>query len=401
MYQTLFQRALLTAVVLLSAAFSSAAAMAQSFQTIAPYAILYDMNTKSVLFEKDADKPVPPASLAKLMTAVVVFQEIAAGRLKLDDEMVVSANSWRKGGAVAGNSAMFLTPGQRPKLHELISGLIVASGNDAALTLAEGISGSEENFVKLMNERAKALGLKNSTFANPTGLPDPVQKVSVRDLLILSEYIIREHPDLYKYFALKEFTWGKTRQQNRNPLISSDPNADGLKTGNTEEAGFGLAGSTMVNGQRLIVVINGLKSATDRALEARKLLDWGYRNFEPHVLFNTGTTIGTAKVFGGSQNSVPLVASAEVKTLVPRGDLAKMSATITYVGPLKAPIAKNTEVARLKVRRGDIRVLDIPLLAGEDVTEGTLNQRAQDAAWEFVTSGVKRGFNKLFSRGQT
>jgi serine-type D-Ala-D-Ala carboxypeptidase (penicillin-binding protein 5/6) len=374
---------------------------AQSFQTAAPNAILYDVGTRSVLFEKDADKPVPPASLVKVMTAAVVFQEIASGRLKLDDEMTVSANAWRKGGAIAGNSAMFLTPNQRPKLSDLITGLVVASGNDAAITLAEGISGSEENFVALMNERGKAMGLRHSTFANPTGLPDAAQKVSVRDLMLVSDYIIREHPELYKFFAIKEMIWGKTKQQNRNPLLLSDAAADGLKTGNSDEAGFGLIGSSVVNGQRLIVIVHGLKTATDRSLEARKLLDWGYRSFEPRVLFNASAVLGVAKVYGGEAATIGVASLVDIRTLVPKGDLSKVTATIVYNAPLKAPIAKGAEIARLKVKRGDINVLDAPLVAVEAVNEGSLTQRARDGAWELVSTGFKRGFAKIMSKGAT
>jgi serine-type D-Ala-D-Ala carboxypeptidase (penicillin-binding protein 5/6) len=374
---------------------------AQSFQSAAPYAILYDVGTRSVLFEKDADKPVPPASLVKVMTAAVVFQELASGRLKLDDEMTVSANAWRKGGAIAGNSAMFLTPNQRPKLSDLITGLVVASGNDAAITLAEGISGSEENFVNQMNERGKAMGLRYSTFANPTGLPDPAQKVSARDLMLVSDYIIREHPELYKFFAIKDMIWGKTKQQNRNPLLLSDPTADGLKTGNSDEAGFGLIGSSLTNGQRLIVVVHGLKTATDRSLEARKLLDWGYRSFEPRVLFNSGSVLGVAKVYGGEVATIGVAPMLDIRTLVPKGDLSKVTATIIYNAPLKAPIAKGAEVARLKVKRGDINVLDAPLVAVDGVNEGSLTQRAKDGAWELISSGFKRGFAKIMSKGAT
>ncbi len=385
-------------LLLLAVLLAATHASAQSFQTSAPFAILFDVNTRSVLFEKDADKLNAPASLAKVMTAAVVFQEMAAGRLKPEDEMVVSAHAWRKGGAVAGNSAMFLTPGQRPKVSELITGLIVTSGNDAALTLAEGISGSEENFARLMNERAKEIGLKDSVFSNPTGLPDPAQRVTVRDLLVVSDYIIRTFPEQYKVFAIKEFTWGKTRQVNRNPLLASDPNADGLKTGNTDESGFGLIGSSVINGQRLIVVVNGLKTAVDRSVEARKLLDWGFRSFEGKALFTDGAEIAIAKVYGGAVSSVGLIAKGEVRTLVPRGDLSKVTATVTYRSPLIAPVQAGTEIAKLHVKRGEINALDIPLYAASEVPVGSLTQRAEDAVWELVSSGAKRAFAKLFPK---
>ena len=374
---------------------------AQSFQTTAPQAILYDVKTRSVLFERDADKPTPPASLVKIMTAAVVFQEIAKDRLKLDDEMVVSTFAWQKGGAVSGNAAMFLTPKQRPKIRELLTGLAVVSGNDAAITLAEGISGTEDNFSKLMNERAHDIGVKNSVFTNPTGLPDAAQHVTMRDMLVIADYIIRDFPELYKIFSIRDFTWGKTKQANRNPLLGTDPGADGLQTGNSIEGGYGLVGSSVLNGQRLIVAINGMKSVGDRAAEARKLLDWGFRSFEPRTLFAVGTIIDEAKVFGGDRASVGLVAKSDVETLVPRGDTSRMIASIVYRGPLKAPVAAGAEVARLRVKRGDIQAVDVPLYANADVGVGTLTQRASDGAWELMSGVVKRGVSKLFNRGQS
>ena len=385
-------------IALLSAA---APSQAQTFQSAAPQAILYDVNTRSVLFEKEADKPTPPASLVKVMTAAVVFEEIEKGRLKLDDEMVVSAYAWRKGGAVSGNAAMFLTPKQRPKISELISGLVVVSGNDAAITLAEGISGSEENFAKLMNQRARELGLKNSVFVNPTGLPDAGQAVSMRDLILLSDHLIRSYPQLYPFFAQKEFTWGKTKQTNRNPLLGSENGADGLQTGNSNEGGYGLVGSASLNGQRLILAVNGLKTAGDRAVEARKLLDWGFRSFEPFRLFRAGIVIDEAKVFGGTKASVGLIANQDISTLVPRGDAAKMVASISYRSPLIAPVMAGTEVARLKMRRGDIQALDVPLYAADDIERGSLTQRAADGAFELISGNLRRAVFKLFQRSQT
>ena len=379
----------------------SASAQAQSFQTAAPTAILFDVGTRSVLFEKEADKPTAPASLVKIMTAAVVFEEIAKGRLKLDDEMTVSTYAWQKGGAVSGNAAMFLTPRQRPKVSELIQGLVVESGNDAALTLAEGISGSEENFALLMNERAKQIGLRNSLFTNPTGLADPAQKTTMRDLMVIADTIIGTYPELYPFFSKPDFTWGKTRQVNRNPLIGTEPGADGLQTGNSTEGGFGLVGSAVQNGQRLIVAIHGLKTAPERAAEARKMLDWGFRNFEPRILFRAGSVIEEAAVFGGAQASVGLVSHRDVVALVPRGDAGKMAATITYLGPLAAPITKGAEIARLRVKRGDIQAVDVPLYAADDVPVGSLTQRASDGAWHLLRGSARRAFQKLTGKGQT
>jgi serine-type D-Ala-D-Ala carboxypeptidase (penicillin-binding protein 5/6) len=229
---------------------------------------------------------------------------------------------------------------------------------------------------------------------NATGMSDPLQKVTVRELAKLSLYVIETYPDLYKYFGLREFTWNKVRQQNRNPLIAMEIGADGLKTGNVEESGYGLAGSVVQNGQRLIVVVNGLKTAKDRAQEARKLIDWGFRSFEARELFAAGATVGDAKVFGGDRGSVGLKAKGPVRVLLPRGSSDKLVARIVYSGPLKPPVAAGTEVGRLKVNRGDIQALDVPLYAAEDVGTGTLQQRALDAMIEFGSGLIRRAFAK-------
>jgi len=390
----------LAALLCLRAAFGEPAA-AQSFQTAAPTAVLFDVATHSVLFEKEADKGTPPASLVKLMTALVVFEEIAKGRLALDDEMTVSVHAWQKGGAVSGNAAMFVIPRQKPKVGELLRGLSIVSGNDAALTLAEGISGSEENFARLMNERGRALGLSNSVFTNPTGLADPGQHVSMRDLIRIADRIIEDHPTLYPIFSEPEFTWGKTRQLNRNPLIGSEPGADGLQTGNSAEGGYGIVASAVRDGQRLIVAINGLKSAQERAQEARKMLDWGFRNFEPRLLFRAGEPIEAAKVYGGVQGVVDLVAAKDVIALVPRGDIGKMSAVIRYNGPLVAPVEKGAKVGILSVRRGDVAAVEVPVLTAAAIERGTLTQRAEDAIVELGMRAFRQAFQALFAKRQT
>jgi serine-type D-Ala-D-Ala carboxypeptidase (penicillin-binding protein 5/6) len=273
-------------------------ASAEGFQTIAPTAILLDADTQTILFEKNADELLAPASMAKLMTAEVVFSELKSGRLTLESEFPISEHAWRRGGAGSGGSSMFAKVNTSIRLEDLLRGLVVQSGNDAAIAIAEGISGTEENFAQLMNQHAAQIGLTKSTFRNATGYSDPNQKVTVRDLAKLALDIIDTYPDLYKMFGEREFTWNKIRQQNRNPLLVMEIGADGLKTGNLEESGFGLVGSAVQNGQRLIVVVNGMKTAKDRAAEARKLLDWGFRAFEPHQLFAEGQEIGEAKVFG-------------------------------------------------------------------------------------------------------
>ncbi len=358
-------------------------ARAQTFTTIAPYAMLMDADTRSVLFEKSADQLTSPASLAKIMTAEVVFNEIVQGRLSLEDTFVVSENAWRRGGANAGGSSMFAQLNSKLRIEDLIRGLVIQSGNDAAIVLAEGIAGSEEAFANRMTSRARQLGFEKLTFRNPWGKFDPEQKVTMREMALLSIHVIKTYPEYYKYFGEKEFTWNKIRQQNRNPLLTMDIGADGLKTGNIDDAGFGLVGSAVENGQRLVLAVNGLKTAKDRAAEARKLLSWGFRSFDARTIYNEGESVGAAKVYGGAKGEVPLMAIGPVKLLVPRGSGERMSGRIVYQGPLVAPIEEGAEVARLKVFRGNVLALDLPLRAAESVPVGSLTQRALDAGTEF------------------
>ncbi|MCA0424670.1 MAG: D-alanyl-D-alanine carboxypeptidase [Proteobacteria bacterium] len=370
-------------------------AVAQNFQSAAPQIVLMDAETGGILFDVGGDVPVTPASLVKLMTAEVIFREIDAGRLKLDDEFVTSENAWRRGGAPAGGSAMFLAPNSRPKISDLLQGLIVASGNDAAIVLAEGMSGSEATFANLMNERAQAIGLTRSSFRNATGWSDPGQRVTMRDMVRLADHIIRTYPEHYKIFAQREMLWNKVRQQNRNPLLTMDMGADGLKTGYLEESGYSLVGSAVQNGQRLIVAMSGLKTARDRQIEAKKIIDWGFRSFEIKTIFNGGAEVGEAKIHGGARDSVPLVTKADIRLPVPRGAADRMSARITYRGPILAPVATGAEVARIQVFRGNAKVLEAPLVTAADVPRGTLTQRATDGAVELGRSLIRNGFQRL------
>jgi D-alanyl-D-alanine carboxypeptidase (penicillin-binding protein 5/6) len=391
---SVFRRApIALAASALAAAFAAAPASAQSFQTLAPHAILMDFDTGTVLFEKAADELVAPASTAKTMAIEVIFNEMKQGRLSLDSEFVISENAWRRGGSASGGSAMFAKLNDRIKLADLLRGIIVQSGNDASIAVAEGIAGSEDNFATMMTRRARELGLPKSTFRNATGYHHPDQKVTARELALIASHIIETYPDLYKIFAEREFTWNKIRQQNRNPLLKFDIGADGLKTGYIEESGYGLVASAVQQGQRLVLVVMGLKSARDRENEARKLLEWGFRAFEARLLFAKGDVIGEAKVFGGSRN-VPLVAKKPVRLLFPRGTGERVAARIVYSGPLKPPVKEGTEVARLRVTRGDVQALDLPLYAGEDVGAGDLKQRAVDGLLEFGTGLVKRAFSR-------
>jgi D-alanyl-D-alanine carboxypeptidase (penicillin-binding protein 5/6) len=365
------------------------------FQTSAPHAILIDAETGTVLFEKAADEPTPPSSLAKLMTAEIIFKLITQGQLTRDTEMIISENAWRRGGAPSHTSSMFAPIHSRVRVEDLLRGLIIQSANDAAIALAEGVSGSERAFAVLMNKRARELGLVNSNFATATGLPEPSQKVSVRDLAKLAQHIIRTYPEFYPIYGEPEFTWNKIRQRNRNPLLPLNIGADGMKTGYTRDGGFGLVGSAVQNGLRLIVVVNGLKTAKDRANEAKKLLDWGFSGFEQRPLFVAGEVLGQARVFGGSQMSVGLVGPKAISMLIPRNNRERISAKIVYTGPVPAPIQEGQKIGTLKVFRGTNVALEVPLQAVESVDRGNLSRRAFDAASESVIGLARAGIAKI------
>jgi len=365
------------------------------FQTAAPYAILIEADSGTILFEKSADVPTPPSSMAKLMTAEVVFNELKQGRIKIDDEYLVSEDAWRRGGAPSHTSSMFAPIHSRVRVEDLLQGAIVMSGNDACIALAEGIAGNEPAFVATMNKRAHELGLTKSYFTNATGLPDPAQKVTVRELARLARHIIRTYPDFYRFYGEHEFTWNKIRQQNRNPLLTLNIGADGMKTGFTQEGGYGLVGSAVQNGTRLIVVVNGLKTAKDRADEARKILEFGYRGFEAKPLFAAGQTVGYAKLFGGASGSVALVGEGAIGVLMPKNTSERVTAKIVYSGPVPAPVKQGQQIGHLNVYRGDRAVAEVPLFAAESIERGNLPQRALDAASELVIGLFRSGPKKI------
>lgn len=352
-------------------AFLAVPVRAQSnFETKAKWAILMDANTNSVLFEKNANELMPPASMSKLMTLAVIFRSLKEGRLKLEDEFTASVNAWRKGGAPSGTSAMFVPLNKTATLGELLQGITVQSGNDACIIVAEGMSGSEEAFSDVMTEYARSIGLTQSTFRNSTGLPHPDHLVTARELAKLSLHIIREYPDYYPYFAQKEYRYRKHVFYNRNPLIYDDIGVDGLKTGYIKASGYGLVASGKQRGQRLVVVVNGLKSKNERRDEARKLLQWGFRSFKQWKLFDEGEIVGDALVWGGTQRYVNLQGKGDVSILLPRTASRKIKASIVYEGPLKPPIKKGDQVALLRVTAPNAAVNEVPLYATEDIGEG-------------------------------
>lgn len=366
-----------------------------TFQTSAPNAIVIEAQSDSALFEKNADQPVEPASLAKLMTLEYVFNEIVHGRLKLDDQFTISENAWRKGGAPSHGSTMFAAIHSQVSLGDLIQGIIVDSANDACMAIAEKLAGGEAAFGDMLTKRAREIGLMHSTFTNSTGYSDPGLRVTVRDLAELSRHLILAYPQFYPDFAQRDFTWNKIHQENRNPLLGMGISADGLKTGETPQAGYGLAGSAVQDDERLIVVLTGAKTDKERADEARKLLDWGFHNFQSRILFAAGRAVGSAKVFGGNTGYVPLVAGGPVRVMVPRDGEADLSARIEYTGPVPAPINKGQAIGTLKVWRGEDLALQVPLEAAEEVGKGTMSQRAMDGATELIISLFRAGVSRL------
>lgn len=349
------------------------------FESVAKHAILVDHESGTVLFQKDADGPMEPASMAKLMTIAVVFNELRSGRLSLDTELFVSENAWRTGGAASGGSTMFAELNSRISVENLLRSVIIQSGNDASIILAEGIAGTEGTFAVMMNELAAEIGLTGSHFTNSTGLPDPDMYVTARDLATLARYLIREFPEYYHIFSEPEFEWNNIKQSNRNSLVEMGIGVDGLKTGHTETAGYGSVVSTDEGGRRLVAVVHGLDSMSQRTEEAQKLITWGTRAFERLPAFAAGQIIGYADVYGGEEGSVGLIGEGSVDLYLPRGSRRCLTADITYQGPLLPPVTAGDRVAELHVYCDDQLIQTAPLYAAEDVEQGGIVRRATDA----------------------
>lgn len=313
-------------------ALGSARAEVAPFETAARAAMLIDHASGAVLFSKEADVSIPPASMSKLMTAYLVFESLKSGRLNLDDRLRVSEKAWRMGG-----SKMFVRVNDQIRVEDLLRGVIIQSGNDACIVLAEAIAGSEEAFAVRMTAKARELGMSQSTFMNATGWPHPEHRMSARDLAIIAERILTDFPEYYHFYGEREFTWEDIRQANRNPLLGV-PGADGLKTGHTEEAGYGLVGSALRDGRRLTLVVSGLDSENQRAQEAERLLNWGFREFETFTVGHPGLKVGEAEVWIGEKPSVSLVVEKPLTLTAPVGAREQVQAEIVYQGPAPAPI---------------------------------------------------------------
>ena len=358
----------------------TAPALAQAeFETQARFAILMDEESGTVIFQKDADLPMEPASMAKLMTIAVVFNEIRNGRLSMTDQFFVSEHAWRTGGAASGGSTMFAELNSQIPVEDLIRSVIIQSGNDAAIVLAEGIAGSEGSFAAMMNEMAAEIGLTDSHFTNPTGLPDPDMYVTARDLADLARYIIREFPDYYHYFSEPNMEWNGITQPNRNSLVELGIGVDGLKTGHTEAAGYGSVISTDEGGRRLVAVIHGLTSMAQRTEEGRKLITWGTRAFERVAAYPEGAVVAYANVYGGTSGRVGLVGDGEVALYLPRGSRKCLNAQVSYTGPLMPPVFEGDQIAELRVFCDEQLVQSAPLYAAETVEEGGIMRKATDA----------------------
>jgi D-alanyl-D-alanine carboxypeptidase (penicillin-binding protein 5/6) len=363
---------------------------AQTVTTSAKFALLEDYDTGAVLFDKAAEDPMAPASMSKLIVAEIVFHELKEGRLHLDDKFHVSEYAWRTGGAHAHGSAMFVAVKSDVRVEDLLRGLIIQSGNDAALVLAEGIGGTEQNFVGLMNKRAAELGLAHSHFTNAWGRSDPEERVSARDLAALARHLIQDYPEYYHYFGEKDFTWNRIHQLNRNPLLTMNIGADGLKTGDTAESGFGLVGSAVEDGQRLLLVVNGYKTAADRSEDSRRLLNWGFRGFDVRTFFQPGDTVGRAEVYGGAESTVELTPLAPVKMFVPKVGAEKVVGKIVYSGPIAAPVEAGRKLGELRIFNAGVLVVSAPLETKAAVAKGPLTSRAADAAWELSKDWLRR-----------
>lgn len=367
-----------------------------AFDGDAPTAILMEAGSGSILFEKNADELRAPSSMLKLMTVAVVFDAIREGKVKLTDEFRISEGAWRRGGAPSGGSTMFAAINSKVPVEDLLRGAIIQSGNDACIALAEGISGNERMFANdRMTKRARELGLAKSTFGNASGLPDPNNRMTVRELATLARHLILDFPEFYKLFNEREFTWNKIRQQNRNPLLNSLNGADGLKTGYTKEGGYGMVGSAVQNGVRLIVVVNGLDDPDDRAQEAKKMLEWGFRNFEARTLFAENQQVGFARVFGGESRHVKLASREPIKVMVPKTGNEKLIARIVYNGPVRAPVQQGQKIGVVRVWRGDKVAMDAPVFAAEAVGTGSTMRRAVDGASELFIGMFRASAAKL------
>ena len=357
-------------LLLASLLLSSTCVYAEELTTTASHALLMDADTGTILFEKNADEKMHPASMSKLMTAYLIFEALKKGQYTLDTEFIVSDNAWEKGGAKTGGSTMFLNPRQSVKIRDLLRGIIVQSGNDACIVAAEGIAGSEDAFAQMMNAKAKKLGMINSSFRNATGLPNPDHLMSAKDLALLAQHLINDFPEYYPIYSEKEFTYNKIKQQNRNPLLTQMPGADGLKTGHTNESGYGLTGSMKTyDGRRLIMVLNGLQSMADRAKESQKVMSWGVANFENAAILSPEKPVTNVPVWLGEELSVPAIPQEKLVQTVDKWNTPEIKSVVRFDSPIKAPIKAGQVIGEIVTTLPDGTTKTTHLVAAKDVAK--------------------------------
>ncbi|WP_455466746.1 D-alanyl-D-alanine carboxypeptidase family protein [Bartonella sp. B39] len=363
---------------------------AQNFQNSASQLLLLDNDTDTILFEKQSDIAFFPASLAKLMTAEVIFHQLKEGLLSSAQKFKVSENAWRKGGAPSGTTTMFAKVKTEISISDLLRGLIIVNGNDAAIILAEGISGSEANFAKLMNQRAQALGLSHSHFVNATGLSEEGQFVTLRDMITLARHIAHEYPDYYTLYREPHFTWNKIFQRNKNPLISKEIGAEGFGFGYSEKEGFSMVVSVYKNHRRLFLAINGLQDGKGHTKEVERILQWGMTAFDLKTIFTKGEVIGCASVYGGSQNFVPLIVKEPINFMLSNQKKMNIQAKIKYRGPLKAPIVSGQSVGILQILEDKKIFLEKTVFAGKNVQEGSFFAKVKNSFYEITIGWLRK-----------
>lgn len=346
-----------------------------AFDTIASSALVLDQSSGTVLLAKNDERPVPPASMSKLMTLNMLFEALQDGRINLDTKFTVSKKASEKGG-----SKMFVKQGERVSVENLIRGIIVHSGNDACIVVAENLAGSEADFARIMTARARKLDMNESTFANATGWPDPNHRMSARDLVALANRLMTQFPEYYGYFQESSFTWANITQSNRNPLLGLGIGADGLKTGHTSEAGYGLVGTARQGDRRVILMINGLQSSSERAAEAERLMNWAFRQFAQETLIKAGKNVAQADVWLGKTNTVALEVADDISALVPYSARDDIKMTVTYDGPIQAPITKGAELGVLNIDIPGLPSQNYPVYAAGDVGAGGVLKRMRVSA---------------------
>lgn len=389
MYHPMKNILFILAALLVSAPVAFAQTAMQKPETTAKQAILLDFETGEVLYEKNADEQMPTSSMSKVLTTIVAYDAIAEGKIKWEEELPVSERAWKEGGSASGGSTMFLNLNTTVKVSDLIKGIVIQSGNDACIVIAEGIAGTEENFAGLMNDKADEIGMKNSHFMNASGLPDPNHYSTARDLAKMALYLIHEYPEDYKFYSEKEFVYNNIKQGNRNPLLYKTIGADGIKTGHTEVGGYGMIGSAVANGRRVIMVINGTASMQARADESEKLMKWAEVSFKNVDLVKKDAVVGKAPVVLGLARDVSIVASKDVKATVSAFEKTPATVVANYKVPLTAPVKAGDPIGEMVVTLTNGTKLTSPLVAGEDVAEASFFSRLSEKFMLLVVGAPK------------